>query len=310
MSQHHDHQHHHHGHDKHGPAALAELLDLDGEVLSDYLSEVTMWLRRQAADLPHGRVVDLGAGTGAGTIALAQRFDAAEVIAVDVSEQMLNRVRAKASEWGIADRVRTVQADLANGWPTIDPVTSADPADSADSVDVVWASNSLHEIADPDRVFADIAAALRPGGLLAVAEMDSAPCFLPDDIGLGRPGLEARWRRALEGAMAENDESGGGKARPQPLLGPDWGPHLERAGFTVVAERRFAIDLRPPHQSPVGRYAQTYLRRIRPLLEHSMAADDLLAIDALLDSDGPEGLLNRADLRVRNTRTVWLARVC
>ena len=281
MTQHHD---HHRDHDEQSSPALAELLDLDGDVLHDYLSEVTTWLHQHAVGISRGRVVDLGAGTGAGTVALAQRFGTAEVIAVDVSEQMLSRVRAKALDLGMAERVRTVQADVDLAWPAVD------------SVDVVWASNSLHEMANPDRVFKDVSAALRPGGLLAVAEMDSPPRFLPDDIGLGRPGLESRWRSAVE------------RGETQSLLGPDWGPHMERAGFTVVAKRRFVIDLKPPHARPAGRYAQAYLRRIRPLLEHSMATDDLLTIDALLDSDGPESLLHRADLTVRNIRTVWLAR--
>lgn len=280
------HQDHYHRHDEQGSAALAELLDLDGEVLHGYLSEVITWLGGQATGIPPRRIVDLGAGTGTGTVALAQHFGGAEVIAVDASEQMLDRVRAKASDLGLADRVRTVQVDVEVAWPAGEPV------------DVVWASNSLHEVSDPARVFRGISAALRPGGLLAVAEMDSAPRFLPDDIELGRPGIESRWRSAL----------GSGTAKTQPQLGPDWRPHLERAGFTVIAERRFDIDLEPPHTAQVGRYAHAYLRRIRPVIESAMAADDLITIDALLDPERPEGLLHRVDLTVRNTRTVWLAR--
>lgn len=286
---HHDRGHGHgrgHGHDEQGAAALAELLDLDGDVLRDYLAEVTSWLRQQAADLPHRRIIDLGAGTGTGTIALAQRFGAAKLIAVDASAQMLHWVQVKALNLGMAARVRTLQADLDEAWPAVEPV------------DIVWASNSLHELAEPDRAFKHIAEALRPGGLLAVAEMDSTPWFLPDDIGTGRPGLESRWRSVLA-----NDA-----AQPPTPLGPDWGPNLARAGFTDVIERAFVIDLRPPHSTPVGRYAHAYLRRLRPLLGQSMAADDLRTIDTLLASDGPESLLHRGDLVVRNTRTVWLAR--
>lgn len=289
----HEHEGEHHGHDQHEHehhgehgAGLAELLDLDADVLHEYLSEVTTWLRRQTEGAPPRRILDLGAGTGTGTLALAQRFGAAEVIAVDASEHMLNRVMTKALDLGIADRVRTVQADVAAGWPAID------------SVDIVWASNSLHEMADPDRVFKNISAALRPGGLLAVAEMDSAPRFLPDDIELGRPGLESRWRSALQDNLPET----------QPQLGPDWGPSLDRAGFTLLAKRQFVIDLEPPHTAPVARYAHAYLRRILPFLKKTMSADDLVTIDVLLDSDRPESLARRGDLNVRNGRTVWLAR--
>lgn len=283
MTHHHPHSHHH---DEHGAAALPELLDLDGEVLHAYLAELITWLQQHAVDVPRRRILDLGAGTGTGTVALAQRFSDAEVIAVDVSEQMLIQVRSKALELGLADRISTVQADVQTAWPAIDPV------------DVVWASNSLHEMADPDQVFAGISAALVPGGILAVAEMDSVPRFLPDDIGLGQPGLESRWRSAVQ-----ERQSG-----TQPQLGPDWGPHLDRAGFTLIAKREFRIELKAPHPDSVARYAQTYLRRIRPLLEQEMISDDLATIDALLDSSGPENLAHRGDLIVRNTRTAWLAR--
>jgi ubiquinone/menaquinone biosynthesis C-methylase UbiE len=61
----------------------------------------------------------------------------------------------------------------------------------------VWAASSLHEVADPDRVLSNVYAALHAGGLLVVVEMDDLPRFLPDDVGLGRPGLEARCHAAL-----------------------------------------------------------------------------------------------------------------
>jgi ubiquinone/menaquinone biosynthesis C-methylase UbiE len=279
------HDHHHGPHEGLPSAAMATLLDLDADVLHSYLFDVTTWIRQQAADIPHRRILDLGAGTGTGTIALAQRFDGADVIAVDRAEEMLTHVRAKALDLGFADRIRTVQADLDMAWPAIEPV------------DVVWASNSLHEMADPGRVLKDVFATIHPGGLLAVAEMDSPPRFLPEDIGLGRPGLESRCHDALE------HERAGSK----PRLGQDWGPHLEQSGFAILAKRIFIIDLTPPHSASTGRYAQAYLRRIRPILEGRIATDDLAALDTLIDSDGPDGVLHRDDLVVRGTRTAWIA---
>jgi SAM-dependent methyltransferase len=283
---------HHHHHDQHQPAgetdeaAMAELLDLDAEVLHSYLSEVTAWIHELAADLPSRRILDLGSGTGTGTFALLQRFAGADLIALDISEQLLHHLRDKARVLGVADRIRTVQADLDAAWPAIDPV------------DLVWASSSLHHMADPDRVLTEVFAALRPAGLLAVVEMDSFPRFLPDDLGLGRPGLEARCHAAL----AE------GRAAELPHLGSDWGARLSQAGFTIEAERPFAIDLTPPLPASTGRYAQASLRRIRSSLDGRMSAGDLAALDTLLDSDGPDGVLQRDDLTVRTARTVWVAR--
>src|SRR5450755_3905655 len=285
-------ENHRHQHDQHQPAAetdeaaMAELLDLDAEVLHSYLSEVTAWIHELAADLPARRILDLGSGTGTGAFALLRLFEGADAIALDISAQLLHRLRGKASGLGVADRVRTVQADLDAAWPAID------------TVDLVWASSSLHHMADPDRVLTKVFAALRPGGLLAVAEMDSFPRFLPDDLGLGRPGLEARCHAAL----AE------GRAAEVPQLGSDWGSRLSKAGFTIEAARPFAINLTPPLPAAAGRYAAVSLRRIRSSLDGQMSNDDLAALDTIIDSDGPDGVLQRDDLAVRTARTVWVAR--
>jgi SAM-dependent methyltransferase len=281
-----NHHHQHHSATETDPAAMAELLDLDAEVLHSYLSEVIDWIHGLAAGPPRRRILDLGSGTGTGALALAQRFGRAEVIAVDRSAPLLDRLAGKARELGVADRVRTIQADLDEGWP------------ATGTVDLAWASASLHHMADPDLVLAGIFAAMHPGGLLAVAELDSFPRFLPDDLPLGRPGLESRCHAALAEGLADE----------LPHLGSDWGPRLSAAGFTVEAERRFAIDLTPPLPAAAGRYARASLRRLRSGLDGRMSPDDLAALDTLIDSDGPDGILRRGDLTVHAARTVWVAR--
>jgi SAM-dependent methyltransferase len=275
------HDHHHPGHEP-DDAALAELVDLDAEVLHSYLSDVIDWVGEQAGGQPR-RILDLGTGTGTGAFALARRFEGADVIAVDVSAPMLDRLRAKARELGVTGRIQTIQADLDAGWPATGPV------------DLVWASNSLHHVKDPDQVLAGVFAALRPGGLLAVAEMESFPRFLPDGIG---PGLEAR----LQGILAEE------RARELPHLYADWGPRLSTAGFAVEARRTFTIDLAAPLPAPAGRYAQASLTRLRSGLEGRLSAGDLATLGPLLDSDGPENVLRRDDLTIRTVRTAWAAR--
>jgi SAM-dependent methyltransferase len=279
---------HHHQHQSAAgnDAAMAEILDLDAEVTHSYLSEVTAWTHQLAADPPPKRILDLGSGTGTGAFALLERFDQAEVIALDVSAEMLHRLTRKARVLGLADRIRTVQADLDAAWPAID------------AVDLIWASSSLHHLADPDRVLAGVFAVLRPGGLLVVAEIASFPRFLPDDLGFGRPGLEARCHAVLDQQ----------RAAELPHLGSDWGPRLSRAGFTIEAERPFVIDLASPLPAAAGRYAQAWMRRIRSGLDGRMSTDDLAALDTLIDSDGPGSVLRRGDLTVRAARTVWAAR--
>ena len=68
------------------------------------------------------------------------------------------------------------------------------------------------------------------------------------------------------------------------------------------------IDLAAPLPAASGRYAQATLRRIRSGLDGRMSPDDLAALDTLIDSDGPDGVLQRNDLTVRTARTVWAAR--
>jgi SAM-dependent methyltransferase len=279
----------HAAHDQHGAgpddAALAELLDLDGEVLSAYWADV-LTLVHESATGGSTRILDLGAGTGIGTIGLAQRFEGAEVIAVDVSDEMLGRVRDKAGSLGLADRVRTVTADLDAGWPDLGPV------------DLTWASMSMHHMADPDRVLGHVFDATRPAGTLAVVEFTQPLRFLPDDLGFGRPGLEARCLDALAGEHAH----------ALPDLGSDWSPRLESAGFTVLDEREITIALDARHHPSAARYAQLWLQRMRSGLADRLERDDRAALDTLLDGDGPDTVARRGDLAIRGTRTLTLAR--
>ena len=178
--------------------------------------------------------MDLGCGTGAGALALAQRFGGADVTAVDVSASMLGRLQAKARERGLAGRIRTLQADLDAGWPAVG------------LVDLVWASNSLHHVEDPDQVLAGAFAALRPGGLLAVAEMDSFPRFLPDAH--RRPDSKAAARHPGRTAGQRDAAPRLGLGAP-PELGRlrDRGPaHVHHRSGSRRCPPRPAASRRPP----------------------------------------------------------------
>jgi SAM-dependent methyltransferase len=255
---------------------LAEILDLDADVLHQYHRDLITWVSSVTPDRP--LIIDLGAGTGTGALALARQLPDAQVVAVDVSEPMLEHVQHKAHALGVADRIRTVQADLDQPWPALGPA------------DLVWASASLHHMADPDRALTQILTALRPDGVLAVTELDSFPRFLPDEAGAA---LEERCHAALAEIRAEAGMH----------IGEDWGVRLAKAGFTVEVERRFDIALQAPLPAATGRYAQVCLQRMRHGLDGRLDAGDLTVLDAVA-----AGVLSRNDLTVRATRTVWLAR--
>ena len=129
---------------------LADLLDLDGEVLGEYHREAAEWVSAHLTE--PARVIDVGAGTGTGTLALACQLPDAEVIALDVDDKMLNHIQDKARASGLAGRIRTVHADLDQEWP-----------DGLKGADLVWAANSLHHMGDPARAVAQVYQVLRPG---------------------------------------------------------------------------------------------------------------------------------------------------
>ncbi len=290
-SAHHIHQHghqhaHQHGHGHgHGRAvdSQVELLDLEAEVFAEHNASIVEWLPVQEAPR---RIVDLGCGTGAGAFALLARFPEASVIAVDSSDDHLRRLREKAHENGVSDRVRTIRADLDAAWPDLG------------GPDLVWASASLHHMADPDRTLRQVHDLLTPGGLFALVEIPGFPRFLPDDAPEYRPGLEGRCHDARD-----RDHAG-----HVPHLGADWGPKLAAAGFTVERERVITVKVEPSRSEAVGRYALTGLGRMRDAMAAELSADDLAALDRLLDVDGPSSILRRDDLAVRTERTVWAAR--
>ncbi|MFD0423139.1 class I SAM-dependent methyltransferase [Streptomyces parvus] len=289
-NQHHHDQHHHtpHRHDQHrhdsgaAPDGLPEILDLDAALFAPHLTALTGRIACLAGDdVRH--IVDLGSGTGTGTFALLEQFPTARVTAVDSSPAMLELLVSAARERGLGDRVRTLEADAGAGLPGI-----------ADA-DLVWASASLHHLDDPATALAGLRAALRPGGLLAVAEVDGMPSFLPADGGPGE--LEARCRAALDGLHAER----------LPHRGADWGSLLTAAGFSVEQERAEPWELRTPLPEGAGRYAFLVFERIRGSLDGRVDADDLAALDRLIDG-GPEDVRHRDDLVVRSTRRTWMAR--
>ena len=252
----------------------AEILDLDEQVLAEHIASIVGWLPVEASP---EQIVDLGSGTGTGTFALLNRFPEARVAAVDSSAEHLHRLRDKAHAAGLDDRVWTVEADLDGAWPDLG------------TPELVWASASLHHMADPARTLRQVRELLAPGGLLVVVELAGFPRFLPAGE---LADLEERAHKASDRWHAER----------MPHRGADWGPMLTSAGFTVTRERTVTVHIEQSDSDAVGRYALMSLRRLRGSV--TLPAEDLATWDRLL---GPEGVALRGDLVVRTERKVWVA---
>lgn len=276
----------HHGH-PHGErhthvtgAELAQTLDLDARILGSYLDEATAWAAKLAAK-PPGSIIDVGAGSGVGTLALARRFPSAHITALDKSAEMLDHALTAAAEQGLDYRVTGLQGDLDEAWP------------ASATADLMWASSSLHELTDPEAAMAQMFAALNPGGLLIVLEMDALPSFLPESLPEGtavEPGLEAR----LHATLANNGWN----------RYPVWTAGLERAGF-AVARRNFPTTGSTTAEL-AARYGRAFLGWVSSALAGTAAPADLASLELLL-GDGSESLERRSDLIVRGHRTGWAA---
>ncbi|MFH8983952.1 class I SAM-dependent methyltransferase [Streptomyces varsoviensis] len=293
----HQHGHRHgHGHDDAHMDwdVMAPLLELGAEVTSPIVDQAAVWLRErtEAAGLPKvRRLLDIGSGPGVGACQLARAFPEAEVVAVDGTPALLERTQARAAGLGLAERVRTHLADLPDGLATVG------------DADLIWSSMALHHIGDQESAVAGLGQALRPGGLLAIAEGGLPMRVLPRDIGFGRPGLHSRLDALNEDWF--NEMRAGLPGAKEAV--EDWPGFLAAAGLTDVRSRTFLVDLPAPLGADARAYVQAQLARQHEAAEERLDAEDRAALGRLLDPEDPQGLMRRPDVFLLSARTVHTA---
>lgn len=275
------HKHSHHPHP--GPTFWSELpedfadyLDLEAR-LSMPVVEAALHEATAALGADPSLILDLGAGTGVGTFAMASRFASAQIRSIDISAQLLKRLDTAATAAGVADRVQVRQADLDGDWSS-DLVTKADLA---------WAALSLHHVSDPARVLRQAFEALRPGGVLVVTEMTGRPRIEPGDLGSGRNGL---WD-GLGATLAEHSD-------PAVI---DWSNVLDEAGFALVRRKEFILAVSAA-TAEGSRYLIMQLRSHRRRLADTLLVEELAGIDAAIE-DLEAGT---SDLAFTAGRAVWV----
>ncbi len=120
----------------------------------------------EAGDL---RVADIGCGTGAQTMILAQKLKG-RITAIDLSAEFLGVLDRNAEKAGLRDRIRTVEGSMESL-----PFKAA-------SLDLVWSEGAIYNMGFEAgiRAWRDY---LKPGGYLAVSEITWTTTSRPAEIG-------------------------------------------------------------------------------------------------------------------------------
>lgn len=144
------------------PAWLRWMVELDNPFAA---SNKAAFIVEQLQVEPGMKVLDAGCGPGRVTLPMARAVGPhGQVLAVDLQPAMLDRVMAKAAGEGLG-QIRTQAAALGQGRLA-----------SAEHDRAVIAA-VLGEIPDRQAALADLFQSLKPGGLLAVAELVFDPHF-------------------------------------------------------------------------------------------------------------------------------------
>lgn len=144
---------------------VAQRYDLTNDVLS--LGNDRLWriaTRRAVAPRAGERILDLAAGTGASSVALAR--SGADVVAADFSPGMIaegRRRHGSGAPGGGIPNLEFVEAD-ATDLPFHD-----------DEFDAVTMSFGLRNVNDPRKALAELLRVTRPGGRIVVCEFSHPP---------------------------------------------------------------------------------------------------------------------------------------
>ncbi|MFP7366385.1 FAD-dependent oxidoreductase [Corynebacterium callunae] len=273
------HQHHSEKEPWHNlPAGFADFLELEAR-LNAPLRNSALSLSAAALSSQPQHIVDLGSGTGANAIALAKRFPDAQVHALDVSAELLERVEQAALEAGVNDRVKTHHADLNEKWAAYLPT----------DVDLVWAALAMHHLQDSAKVIAQIFQSLRPGGVFALIEMSGETRFEPQELQNLMPSAPTHhltdWKKLLEEAgfsvVHQKEQDFIAQAST-----PDGSGYVERH----MRGRGIELEEHISKQEVSFRSGRTVWVAVRPNEEGGVDKQKTITADVAVIGGGPAGL--------------------
>lgn len=112
----------------------------------------------EGLDLKGKNILDIGCGSGAIAVLLADEFGAAKVTGIDVEGPVCEAARRRASEAGLEDKIEIVQ--VSPGPLPFDEGT----------FDIVFSKDSIIHIPDKAALAADVFRVLKKGGVFAASD--------------------------------------------------------------------------------------------------------------------------------------------
>jgi ubiquinone/menaquinone biosynthesis C-methylase UbiE len=106
----------------------------------------------------HEVVLDIGAGTGRFSLAVAKQLSTGRVICLDLSEEMLQHLKRRAETEGLQDRIQILKGE-----------GSACELEN-ESVDLVICNSVFHELSSPEAVLAEMLRVLKPSGWALITD--------------------------------------------------------------------------------------------------------------------------------------------
>ncbi len=242
---------------------------------------------------PGWRVLDAGCGGGSYLPLLTELVGpAGRVDAVDLAPDNVAAVRARLGVWSPPCPVEPRQGTLtALPYP-------------AGVFDAVWCANVVQHFTDAEllAVLAECRRVVRPGGLVAVKDVDMALWRLAPADPLLIASLSLASLR-LRGSSAERETWGS-------LRGRTLRRWLERAGLTAVWQRTTLIERWAPLRPVERRLWADWLRHLAALAEvRGVAPDELAAWRAVADPDAMGHPLNQPDCYLCEGQVVAVGRV-
>jgi SAM-dependent methyltransferase len=189
------------------------------ELASSWLPAVP-GLERRLRSAPPARVLDLGCGLGAASVALARAHPAARVLGVDLDEASITQARAQAAAAGVADRVTFTVGDAARFA-------------SQARFDLVTVFEALHDMGDPVGVLRAARASLADHGQVLVADERVAEAFATPGEPLERFMYGWSVLHCLPATLAEHPVEANGTVLRAPTLAR-WAAPAGFTGFEVL----------------------------------------------------------------------------